>query len=150
MAEKETKLTDELFEELQNEKFVLLHTTDTEVDGPTSSAISWVYAVNSSTLRIAVDQRSRLIANIKKNNRVAVTVFASGSVYEILGSASLITEALDDVPFKLSCIDVNIDSFRDAMFYGAKISTEPVYEKTYDARAAEKLDNQVFSSMKKT
>jgi hypothetical protein len=149
MSETETQLTETLHAQLQKEKFVMLHTVDSDTNGPTSNAISWVYAVDNSTLRFAVDQRSRIVANIAKNNLVAVTVFANGTVNEIKGKAAVVRDALEDVPFKLACIDINVESVRDAMFYGARISTEPEYEKTYDKRAAEKLDGQVFSAMKK-
>jgi hypothetical protein len=149
MAERETQLSDAVFAQLQNEKFVMLHTIDADSEGPTSSAISWVYAVDSNTLRFSVDQRSRIVANIRKSPQVAVTVFASGTVHEIIGKTTIVSDALEDVPFKLTCMDIAVESTRDAMFYGARISTEPEYEKTYDKRAAEKLDNQVFSAMKK-
>jgi hypothetical protein len=35
------------------------------------------------------------------------------------------------------------------MFYGARLSVVPDYEKTYDKRAADKLDGQVFAAMRK-
>lgn len=149
MSERETELSDTLYAQLQKEKLVMLHTIDADSAGPTSSAISWVYAVNPTTMRFAIDQRSRIVANIKKNPQVAISIFTSGTVYEILGKTEVVTDVLDEVPFKLTCTDIKIDSVRDAMFYGARISTEPEYEKTYDKRAAKKLDEQVFSAMKK-
>ena len=42
----------------------------------------------------------------------------------------------------------NVQEVRDVMFYGAKLAIEPTYEKTYDLRAAKKLDNQVLVGMK--
>jgi hypothetical protein len=149
MSETITALSDSLFNQLQKEKFVLLNTIDAETGGPTSNAISWIYAVNPNTLRFAVDQRSRIVANAKQNPNVIVTFFGSGTVNAVYGKASIVTEALPEVPFKLTCMDISIEAVRDAMFYGAKISVEPEYEKTYDKRAAEKLDGQVFSAMKK-
>jgi hypothetical protein len=149
MNELLTALPDELFNVLQKEAFVLLGTIDSETNGPASNAISWIYAADKGRLRFAVDHRSRLINNMQQQSQVTVTCFASGSVYTIYGKASLVQEALADVPFQLSCFDITIDTVRDAMFYGARISAVPEYEKTYDKRAAEKLDGQVFSSMKK-
>lgn len=149
MSELETQLSETLLTELQKEKFVMLHTIDSESNGPTSSAISWIYAIDNKTLRFAVDQRSRIVANIRKNVQVAISMFASGTVHEILGKCKVVADALEEVPFKLACVDISIDSTRDAMFYGARISVEPEYEKTYDKRAAEKLDGQVFAAMKK-
>ncbi|MEX1030533.1 MAG: pyridoxamine 5'-phosphate oxidase family protein [Paenibacillaceae bacterium] len=149
MNELLTELPDELYTLLQKEAFVLLGTIDSETNGPASNAMSWIYAVDKGKLRFAVDHRSRLINNMKQQSQVTVTCFGAGSVYTIYGKASIVIEALAEVPFQLSCFDITIDAVRDAMFYGARISIVPEYEKTYDKRAAEKLDGQVFSNMKK-
>jgi hypothetical protein len=149
MAELVTALPDSLFMVLQKEKFMLLSSLDHESGAPSVHAISWIYARNAETIRFAIDQRSRILANLMKNPSVTLSFIGAGSVYAIYGSASVVAEALEGVPFKLACIDVNIESVRDAMFYGARIVTEPEYEKTYDKRAAEKLDGQVFDAMKK-
>jgi hypothetical protein len=149
MTEAVTALSEELFNLLQKEPFVLLHTIDAESGSPTSSAISWIYAVDGTTLRFAIDGRSRLAANMTASPAVSVTVFEPGSVQTVYGSARLVTEELEDVPFKLVCFDIEISHIRDAMFYGARLSTVPEYEKTYDKRAADKLDGQVFASMRK-
>jgi hypothetical protein len=149
MNELLTALPEELYTLLQKEAFVLLGTIDSETHGPASNAISWLYAIDKGKLRFAVDHRSRLINNLKQQPQVTVTLIGAGSVHTIYGKAAMVTEALEDVPFKLSCFDIAIDIVRDSMFYGAKISVAPEYEKTYDKRAAEKLDGQVFSAMKK-
>ncbi|HZG88289.1 pyridoxamine 5'-phosphate oxidase family protein [Paenibacillus sp.] len=149
MSEVVTVLSSELITQLEKEKLVLLSTIDAENGGPVTSAISWVYAPDERTIRFAVDGRSRIVSNVRANPRVNVTMFAEGSVHAVYGAASIVKDPLEDVPFKLVCIDIVVESVRDAMFYGARISAEPEYEKTYDKRAAEKLDNQVFAAMKK-
>jgi hypothetical protein len=149
MAATITVLSEPLFTALQKEILVLLSTIDAETGAPSTSAVSWVYAAKPNKLRFAIDQRSRIINNIRKNALVNVTFFAEGGVQAIYGSAQIIVDALDAVPFKLACIDINIDAVRDAMFYGSRISVTPEFEKTYDKRAAEKLDGQVFDAMKK-
>ncbi|GGG10417.1 pyridoxamine 5'-phosphate oxidase family protein [Paenibacillus abyssi] len=149
MTEPVTALSEALFNQLQKETFVLLHTTDAEHGSPTSSAISWIYAATPTTLRFAVDGRSRLVANMSANPDVCVTVFSSGTVQAVYGPAKVISDSLEGVPFKLVCLEIEITNIRDAMFYGARLSVTPEYEKTYDKRAAEKLDGQVFEAMKK-
>jgi hypothetical protein len=149
MAEKVTTLSEQLFSELQKEAFALLSTIDYETGAPSTNAISWLLAKDPSTVRFAVDQRSRIVSNIKGNRHVNVTYIGAGSVYVMIGEAHLVTEKLDEVPIKLACFDLNISEVRDAMFYGARISVAPQYEKTYDKRAADKLDAQVFAAMKK-
>lgn len=148
MAANETELSALLFEQLQSERLVILHTIDAASEGPTSRVISWVYAIDKQTIRFAIDQRSKVIANLRKNPNIALSVFAACTVFEIKGEASIVTDELEQVPFKLTCADISIQSVRDAMFYGSRISVEPEHEKTYDKRAADKLDRQVYDAMK--
>lgn len=149
MAETMTTLTEALYMQLQKENFVLLHTVDTESKGPTSSAISWIYAVDSTRLRFALDGRSRLVSNLKAHSEVSVTLFGGGSVHVVYGHAHVISDHLEGVPFPLACVDIEVNAVRDAMFYGARLSVLPEYEKTYDKRAADRLDIQVFDAMRK-
>lgn len=149
MADTAVELNEALLTQLNKESLVLLSTVDAETGAPTSSAISWVYAEDHITIKFALDQRSRLIANMHKQPQVTLTVFASGTVHAVSGRCLQAAEALTEVPFKLACFTLRVEAVRDAMFYGARISAEPEYEKTYDKRAAEKLDGQVFAAMKK-
>lgn len=149
MAEALTALTEQLISLLQQEKLVILGTVDAETGSPNVNAISWVYAVNPNTVRFAVDARSRIVGNLRRTPQASLTLIGGGTVHAIYGRAKLVADALEEVPFKLACFDIEIDAVRDAMFYGARISVEPEYEKTYDKRAAEKLDGQVFAAMKK-
>lgn len=142
-------LSDTLSRKLQEETLVILNTIDAETGGPTVNAISWVMAISPSRLRVAIDQRSRLVANIKKHPQVTLSIFGEGKVNAVYGHVSIVAERLEDVPIKLVCFDVEIEAVRDAMFYGSRITAEPEYEKTYDKRAAEKLDGQVFAAMQK-
>ena len=149
MSEAVTQMTESLLTQLKSETFVLLNTVDAKTGGPTSSAISWVYAVNASTIRIALDHRSRLVENIKNNPLVTITVFGESSVHAINGRAAVALDPLPDVPFKMCCFDIAIEAVRNALFYGAQLASPPQYVKTYDQRAAEKLDGQVFAAMQK-
>ncbi|UUZ85532.1 pyridoxamine 5'-phosphate oxidase family protein [Paenibacillus sp. P26] len=149
MAETITALSEQLFDTLQKESFALLSTIDHETGAPGIHAISWLYAKDEKTIRFAVDQRSRIVTNIKNNPLVTLTYIGAGTVHAIGGEAVAAAEALEDVPFKLACFDIGITVVQDAMFYGARILASPQYEKTYDKRAADKLDTQVFHAMKK-
>ncbi len=145
----EPSLIPVLFEELQSERFVTLATVDYETNGPNVSAISWVLASDEHTLLFAVDQRSRIIQNIKGNPLVVVNLIANESTYSISGKAEVSQEKLNGVPLKLTLVKLAIIEVRDVMFYGSKISAVPAYEKTYDKKAADRLDRQVIEAMKK-
>lgn len=147
--EVELKLTEELYNLLQGERFVTIATIDFETGAPNVSAISWVYAPNHETIRFAVDNRSRIVENIKKHSSVVLNLIGNGSTYSIAGEAKIAVEKMEGVPLKLALVEIAIKEVRDVMFYGSKITVEPKYEKTYDAEAAAKLDRQVKEAMQK-
>ncbi|WP_433749379.1 pyridoxamine 5'-phosphate oxidase family protein [Falsibacillus pallidus] len=145
----EPKLIPALFEELQKERFVMIATCDHETGGPNVSAISWLYAKDEETILFAVDQRSRILENLKANPMAVITLIANESTYSINGNAFTAAEKLESVPLKLSLVRLDITDVRDVMFYGSKITVEPQYDKTYDKKAAERLDKQVMEALKK-
>lgn len=149
MSEVVTQLSEQLFTTFQSETFVLLNTIDAESGGPTSSVISWIYAVDLSTLRLALDHRSRLVGNIKNQPLVTISVFGEETIYAINGKATVVQDLLEGVPFQMCCFDVHIEAVRNALFYGAQLASGPVFNKVYDRRAADMLDAQVFEAMRK-
>jgi hypothetical protein len=149
LADTNTALTEALYDQLQKENFVLLHTVDSESGSPTSNAISWIYAIDVNRLRFSLDGRSRLIANLKAHPEVSVSLFGEGSVHAVYGQARFVTDRLEGVPFPLACVDIEVETVKDAMYYGSRLSVLPETEKTYDKRAADRLDSQVFDAMRK-
>ncbi|WP_163101362.1 pyridoxamine 5'-phosphate oxidase family protein [Peribacillus alkalitolerans] len=145
----EPKLIQPLFDALQKEHYVTLATIDYETGGPNVNAISWTLAKNEQTIYFSIDNRSRIVENIKANAVAVITLIANESTYSISGKATIKQEKLDGVPLKLALIELNVKEVRDVMFYGSKIVTEPQYDKTYDKNAAAKLDNQVMEAMRK-
>ncbi len=141
-------LSQELMPLLQKERFMILSTIDHETGSPSVSAISWVYAPHPNSVRFAVDNRSRIVQNVQSHPGVTLTLIGNGSVYAIVGKATIAKERMEDVPLKLAMVEVEIEAVRDVMFYGSRISVEPAYEKTYDAKAAAKLDQQVLNALK--
>jgi len=144
----EQKLIEPLFQALQKERFVTIATIDHETGGPNVSAISWVYAPSEERIYFAVDNRSRIVQNIQNNPFVVMNLIANESTYSISGKAHIKIEKMEGVPLKLALVEITITEVRDVMFYGSKISLEPKYEKTYDPRAAAKLDNQVMTALR--
>jgi hypothetical protein len=145
----EPSLTQQLFAYLQKERFVLLSTVDFETGGPNVSALSWVLAKNKQTIVFAVDNRSRIIQNINRNNKVVINVIVEESSYSISGDASIQEEKVNGIQLPLALIKLNIKEVRDVMFYGSKITIQPEYDKTYDLEAASRLDRQVMDAMQK-
>lgn len=45
---------------------------------------------------------------------------------------------------KLCVVTIDIEEVDNVMFYGGKVTVEPEYEKTYNAKLAKKLDTEVY------
>ncbi|PLT27570.1 pyridoxamine 5'-phosphate oxidase family protein [Peribacillus deserti] len=144
----EPELMESLFQALQKERYAILSTVDFETGGPNANALSWILAKNVHNIYFAADNRSRIIKNIQKNKKAVLTLIAEESTYSVSGDAFIKVQKIEDIPLKLALIELNITEVRDIMFYGAKIVSEPRYDKTYDKKAAAKLDQQVMDALK--
>ncbi|CAG9619859.1 pyridoxamine 5'-phosphate oxidase family protein [Sutcliffiella rhizosphaerae] len=145
----ENVLIDPLITALQKELLVTISTVDHETGGPNVSAVSWLYAMDARTILLAVNASSRIVDNILHHHNLVVNVMANESVYAIYTQAKVKQKRMENVPLNLSLLQLNIQEVRDVMFYGAKISSTPAFEKTYDLEAAKKLDQQVMDSLRK-
>ena len=108
--------------QLQLEPFVLLHTIDADSGSPTSSAISWIYAVDRTTLRFAIDGRSRLVGEYGFESGSKRNVFAPGTVQTIYGTAKLAFGSIGRSTLQARMLRHRHRAIRDAMFYGARLS----------------------------
>ncbi|MNC49968.1 hypothetical protein D3C75_991840 [compost metagenome] len=117
--------------------------------GPTSTVISWIYALDHSTLRLAIDHRSRLVHNIKSNPHITVTLFHGDSMVAVNGKATTVQDPLQDVPFSMCLFDMSIDAVRNALFYGAKLKSPPLYTREFNELEAKQFDELVLAAMKK-
>jgi len=140
-------LNQDLLSLLQTERLATLSTVG-ENGVPYVQAISWVYAPNPARIYLAVSSRSKIIQNIKNHEHVVLTVFGAGSIFAIVGKAHVKMERIEQVPIKLSMIEMVIEEIQDVMFYGASLTSCPKFKKTYDARVAEQLDQLVMNALK--
>lgn len=140
-------LNQDLLPLLQTERLATLSTVGAN-GVPYVNAISWVYAPTPSKINLAVNSRSQVLENIRNHEQVVLTVFGSSSIFAIVGKARVKIERMNEVPIKLSMIEIVIEEIRDVMFYGASLTVCPKFEKTYDAHVAEQLDHLVLEALK--
>ncbi|MDO6658741.1 pyridoxamine 5'-phosphate oxidase family protein [Anaerobacillus sp. 1_MG-2023] len=142
-----TELTEDLVAFLEGEKLVMLATIDHESHTPNVSAISWVKSLDKNNIRFSVTSNSRTIQNVKQHSNVVFTIIGLETVYSIHGKASILEEAMQGVSLKLAKINVEVTQVVESMFWGAKITAEPQYEKTYNQKKAEALDEEVYAAL---
>jgi uncharacterized pyridoxamine 5'-phosphate oxidase family protein len=144
-----TTLTEQQMALINEETLILLSTVDAETQTPTVNAISWVKAPSEDKIRFSVTNSSRIVANVKANPRVTLCVIGLETVYSIVGTCTILEEKMEGVAMPLAKIEVAISAIYESMFWGAKISQEPKFEKTYDLAKAKALDEQVYAAMLK-
>lgn len=142
-------LTREQMDLINEGTLIILTTIDAETQFPSASAISWVKAYCGDKIRFSVTGNSRIAANIKKNPAVALVLIGLGTVYTISGTCKVLEERMDGVAMPLAKIEVDIDVVYNSMFWGAKITETPKYEKTYNPSKADALDQQVYAALLK-
>jgi flavin reductase (DIM6/NTAB) family NADH-FMN oxidoreductase RutF len=91
----EVSLISSIYDLLQKERFVTISTIDHVTSGPNVAAISWVYAPDSYHVLLAVDNRSRIVENIKNHRLVVLNLFANESTYSISGEATVKNEKIE-------------------------------------------------------
>ncbi|UOF89136.1 pyridoxamine 5'-phosphate oxidase family protein [Fodinisporobacter ferrooxydans] len=140
-------LPESLLQFLQGEKLVFVSTIDHETGAPNTTAISWMLAKDAQNIRFAMDPRSRVIANLRKDPRIQVTVPGAGSCFGISGIANIGDDVMNGVSLKMVMVEIQLQEVRDVMFYGGKLSVEPQYEKTYDPKLAKKFDAEIYTAL---
>lgn len=98
----------------------------------------------------AVIQLTETLLQQFKRQILAITVFDEEMVYAVNGRALVQQDPIQNVPFTMYCVDMKIEAVQNSLLYGVQWSSVPQFVNIYDQRAAEKLDEQVFSAMKKS
>ncbi|MDQ0256998.1 hypothetical protein J2S74_004443 [Evansella vedderi] len=141
------KLTPELVELLNGEVLVSLVTIDKDSKEADLGVISWVKASSDGTkVKFALGHKARSAENIQAEPSVTLGLIGAGSCYAVKGKGTV--SDIKDGTMKYRIVTVDVESVDDVIFYGGKITTEPAYEKTYDADLAKKLDDEVYELLK--
>lgn len=85
---------------------------------PNTAPFSWAIARDRKTLRIAAHAEAATLRNIRDNGRVMVSVMGGGMSLSIRGSARVIKERMEAVPFATSMVEIVIEQVKDDEWFG--------------------------------
>jgi hypothetical protein len=142
-----TTLPAELLATLQQPCAVLVTTLSAETKGPVNNLISWAYAKDETTVRIATDAKGILAQNVRADGRMLITLFAAEACWSIEGEGRIISEEMPGCQLKLACTELKVAAVRNITFWGGKITVAPAFDVTYDKALKEKLDGQVMTAL---
>ncbi|MED1470546.1 hypothetical protein [Bacillus salipaludis] len=139
----ESVLTYEIEDLLQGQTLVFCHVYSKSLGKILSSALSWVFAIDSKTIRFAVDCKSKIVEAVRDQSEVTLSFIGGESVYSVSGCANVKIEKTDDITLKMSIIELAVGEIRDITFYGAQITQKPQFIKTYKEALIKKLDQEI-------
>jgi pyridoxamine 5'-phosphate oxidase-like protein len=83
---------------------------------PTTAINTWVVAKNESTVAFAVDSRSSAFVNISAGRRrVAFELLADDLILAVRGTATIVKNRLESVPFPCALAHIAVESIREHM-----------------------------------
>ena len=141
------KIEFDFTEIFKDERVGFLTTIHDETGAIQQNAVSWIHGYKPNVLRIAIGTKAQIVKNIEANSNVNIAFFYNKSIVSFQANAEIVTKNIPGVPFPTTLIELQTEELHDIMFYGAEVTQEPVYEKTYNVKAAKKLDEQVYAGM---
>jgi len=144
-----TELSPAMIDYLQGKAIVFLQAIDPETESIYSTALSWVYATDSTTIHFAVDSKSKLIDIFQQQPQATLNFIGCESAYAISGKVAIKERKAEDVSIQLAILALQVEEVRDIIFYGGKIVTNPAFIKTYKQELIEKLDREVYQAIQR-
>jgi hypothetical protein len=114
---------------------------------PATALCTWVVAIGTRTIAIALDHRSSAYINISAGStHVAIEMLADDLVIAARGTASIRRVLLQSTPFPCGGVIVDIDEIRDHSVKGIRFHA-PTYVFDEDKRHRRDMERAIFSEL---
>jgi hypothetical protein len=108
---------------LQMGRLVVMATVD-ERGWPDTCPISWIVALDSTTLRLAISREVSTYRNLLQNESVMISLIGGAMTLGIRGRARLLSEDMDNIPLPMAMVEVRIDEVKDDSVIGRGLEGE--------------------------
>lgn len=115
---------------------------------PYLAFVSWLIAKDENTIRIGLSSNSKTVENIKSNPNVAISVFGPEVASTVYGTARIVKDRIEDIPFGVSVVEVKVENVVDNLFPGATVKGVIPFEHTGNVQKALELDEKVLKALK--
>ncbi len=102
---------------LQVGRLVILATVD-ERGCPDTCPISWIVALDPSTVRFAVSKEVNTYRNLQHNDSVMISLLGGAMTLGIRGRARIIAEEIDGLPLPMAMVEVAVSEVKDDSVIG--------------------------------
>lgn len=85
---------------------------------PSTAPMTWVVAKDEKTIRLAVNKEIATYNNIAGNGRLALSIRGQGMSLGVRGSAKVLKDQMESVPFPCAMIEMRVDQVKDDNIIG--------------------------------
>ncbi|MFN3265195.1 MAG: pyridoxamine 5'-phosphate oxidase family protein, partial [Aquificaceae bacterium] len=115
---------------------------------PHLTFITWVYALDDKTIRIALSSNAKSSNNLLQNGKAVLMLIAPGKALSCYGRARIIKERIEEVKFPVSVFEIEIYNVENSLFPGGTITGTIPFMHTGDLQDAGELDQKVLDALR--
>lgn len=113
-----------------------------------TAVMTWVVAKDSHVIRVAMDGRGQPLANIRENPRVAMEILGEELNMAVRGTASIIKERMDAVPFPCAVVEIRVEEVMDHAVPEIRFKG-PSYRYVSGKQEYYQVEREVFAELKR-
>jgi hypothetical protein len=117
----ENEMPRELVEWLSGGRLVVGATVDAG-GNPYTMVMNSAVAVDTRTIRFALDHRTQTLVNIRANGRMMIEVIADGAIYGVSGTAGVAVEQMQHAPIPSALIEVEVETVKRDLPPGVEVT----------------------------
>lgn len=150
MAKKMKELPEAVMEHLREANVVIVATISDEGQFATE-LLSWVWPMDSKTVRLVISPNFPGGINLAANGRAALQIIGDKLTYEVLGTARMVKERCESVKFPETMYDLMVEEVRENMFPATHLIGSIPYARDEGTEELHKqLDEVMYAEIKST
>jgi len=110
-GEARTELPDEVLRYLEGGRLVVAATVGSD-GAPYTMVMNSVIALDSRTLRFALDRRTQTLKNLYENPAIMLEVIGDGFIYGVRGGAEILRETMEHAPVPSALVEVAVEAVK--------------------------------------
>ena len=150
MAKKTSELPDEVMEHLRGANVVVVATVS-DAGQLAMELLSWVWPMDSKTVRLAISPNFPGGVNLAENGKAALQIIGANLAYEVRGATRLVKERCESVKFPETMYDLTVEEVRTNTIPASHLAGSiPLARDEGTEELHKELDEAMYAELKST